>query len=302
MLLISLSMMVIQVRIVEHHHIHQRTNFIIIILTIGDSCADFLSKNLLKIALTEESKADGLSGNTLLSSDERIKSGFMKADAAFEKAGEGVDDSGTTAITTFVKRVAHDKLELICANTGDSRCVLFNEGKTEPMSYDHKPTNQLERDRIHKAGSFVEFSRVNGSLAVSRAFGDLSYKKSQKVPPEEQAVTALPEIKRVTVSLDKSKKKDFSFLILACDGIWDVMSNEDATKFVRDRLIKQRDGKYIPSSASTDSEFDDAVQPKSYRNGEYDLGAICEDMLDYCVKCLDSKDNVSVIIVLFESL
>ena len=78
------------------------------------------------------------------------------------------------------------------------------------------------------------------------------------------------------------------------------MSNEDATKFVRDRLVKQREGKYIPSSATTDSEFDDAVQPKSYKNGEYDLGAICEDMLDYCVKCLDSKDNVSVIIVLFE--
>lgn len=265
----------------------------------GDSCADFLSKNLFKLVLTEESRAENVSVNSLLSSDERIKSGFMKTDAAFEKAGEGVDDSGTTAVTTFVKKIG-DKIEIICANTGDSRCVLFNEGKTEPMSYDHKPTNQLERDRIQRAGSFVEFSRVNGSLAVSRAFGDLSYKKSLKVSPEEQAVTALPDIKRVQISGEKSKRKDYSFLILACDGIWDVMSNEDATKFVRDRLIKQRDGKYIPSSASTDSEFDDAVQPKSYKNGEYDLGAICEDMLDYCVKCLDSKDNVSVVIVLFE--
>lgn len=265
----------------------------------GDSCADFLSKNLFKHVLVEESKADNLTVSTLLSSDDRIKSGFMKTDAAFEKAGEGLDDSGTTAVTTFVKKIG-DKVEVICANTGDSRCVLFNEGKTEPMSYDHKPTNQLERDRIHKAGSFVEFSRVNGSLAVSRAFGDLSYKKSLKVPPEEQAVTALPDIKRVQISVDKSKRKDFTFLVLACDGIWDVMSNEDATKFVRDRLVKQREGKYIPSSATTDSEFDDAVQPKSYKNGEYDLGAICEDMLDYCVKCLDSKDNVSVIIVLFE--
>jgi len=273
----------------------------------GDSCADFLSKNLFKTVVEEEHKLSNLTASSFLSNDDRIKSAFMKTDALFEEYGHGVDDSGSTAITCFIKRTDNNssthKMELICANTGDSRCVLYDQGKTEPMSYDHKPTNPIERDRIHRAGSFVEFSRVNGSLAVSRAFGDLGYKKSTKVRPEEQAVTAHPDLKRVSVSLS-SKKKDFTFLILACDGVWDVMTNEVATKFVHERLVKQREGKYVPMSQQQDSEFDDGSSTnnhqKTLKKGEYDLGSICEDMLDSCVKKLDSKDNVSVIIVLFQ--
>lgn len=263
---------------------------------IGDSCADYLSKNLLRNVLTEEvSLNTKLSEDTLLKSDDIIKKGFMRTDAEFEKASAGVDDSGTTAITNLVKKTKDGKLELICANTGDSRAVAFINGKTEFMSQDHKPTNQSERDRILKADSFVEYGRVNGTLAVSRAFGDLSYKKCSKVPPEAQAVTALPEIKRKVVDPSEyTGEGPLSFLILACDGIWDVMSNEQATEYVSERIEKQRNGTYQP--ANSDAEFDQSNQaPKK----GFDLGAICEEMLDYCVKVLDSKDNVSIIIVLF---
>jgi len=262
----------------------------------GDSCADYLSKNLFRNVLTEEIQTNTkLSPETLLKNDDIIKRGFMRTDAEFERASAGVDDSGTTAVTNIVKRNKDGKLELICANTGDSRAVAYINGKTEPMSYDHKPTNQTERDRILKADSFVEFGRVSGTLAVSRAFGDLSYKKCSKVPPEAQAVTALPDIKRVTIEPEDYTNNNISFLILACDGIWDVMSNEQATQYVLERLEKQKNGTYQPSN-NPDNEFE---SHQAQKQSGFNLGLICEEMLDHCVKVLDSKDNVSVIIVLF---
>jgi protein phosphatase 2C family protein 2/3 len=262
----------------------------------GDSCADFLSKNLLKNILAEEVNHNTkLTPETLLKNDDVIKKGFMRTDAEFEKASAGVDDSGTTAVTALVKKNKDGKIEVICVNTGDSRAVAYINGKTEAMSFDHKPTNQTERERILKADSFVEFGRVSGTLAVSRAFGDLSYKKCSKVPPEAQAVTALPDIKRVVIEPEDYTNNNYSFLLLACDGLWDVMTNEQATSYVLECLKKQKNGTYQPSN-NPDNEFETSQAPK--KQG-YDLGMICEELLDHSVKVLDSKDNVSIVIVLF---
>jgi protein phosphatase PTC2/3 len=100
----------------------------------------------------------------------------LETDADLEKVclQEGIFP-GTTCCTVFIKRIG-DEIEVICPNVGDSRSVLCNMGKTDPLSYDHKPTNELEKKRILSSGGFVEFGRVNGTLAVSRAFGDISYK------------------------------------------------------------------------------------------------------------------------------
>ncbi|EFC41152.1 predicted protein [Naegleria gruberi] len=247
---------------------------------------------------------------SLLNNDQNIEQGFLKTDTEFDKSCAGVDDSGSTATTLTVKRIGKDKLEVICANAGDSRTVLHYKGKTEPMSYDHKPQVNSEKARISKAKSYVEFGRVNGTLAVSRGFGDLSYKKYDKLPQEEQAVIPLPEVKRVVVDLNDNS--EYNFAVLACDGVWDVMSNADATNFVLQRLIEQKNGTYKrltypgdppqqPSSAhgSEHSGFD-APENQSPTPGKFDLGSICEDVLDHCVRGLDSKDNVSVIIVLFQ--
>jgi len=66
--------------------------------------------------------------------------------------------------------------EIICANSGDSRCVLSQNGKAVDMSIDHKPDNAPEKARIEKAGGFVEDNRVKGVLNLSRSMGDLEYK------------------------------------------------------------------------------------------------------------------------------
>mmetsp|Transcript_10982 Transcript_10982/g.20715 ORF Transcript_10982/g.20715 Transcript_10982/m.20715 type:complete len:386 (+) Transcript_10982:276-1433(+) len=135
--------------------------------------------------------------------------------------------AGCTAVVAVVI-----KDEVTVANAGDSRCVFSRNGRAVAMSRDHKPQDPDESDRIHKAGGFVTDGRVNGSLNLSRAIGDMEYKQRKDLDPKEHAVTAFPEI------LSCKLHKDDEFLILACDGIWDVMTNQEAVDFVRQRLGK----------------------------------------------------------------
>ena len=67
--------------------------------------------------------------------------------------------------------------EIICANAGDSRCVLSVDGRALEMSEDHKPELPTEKARIERAGGFVEDNRVKGVLNLSRSLGDLEYKQ-----------------------------------------------------------------------------------------------------------------------------
>jgi len=73
--------------------------------------------------------------------------------------------------------------EIIVANAGDSRCIVVSKGKTENMSVDHKPDDELELKRIRSAGGAVIDGRVNGNLNLSRALGDHEYKASKNVKP-----------------------------------------------------------------------------------------------------------------------
>lgn len=74
-------------------------------------------------------------------------------------------------------------------NVGDSRAVACVAGVAVPLSYDHKPANEGEAKRIVAAGGWVEFNRVNGNLALSRALGDFAFKKNEQKSAEEQIVT-----------------------------------------------------------------------------------------------------------------
>jgi len=80
----------------------------------------------------------------------------------------------------------------------------------------------------------IEFCFVfQGNLALSRALGDFIFKRNADKQPEEQVVSALPD---VTV---KAINEDWEFVLIACDGIWDVLSNEEVLKFVRTRIAQQ---------------------------------------------------------------
>jgi len=73
--------------------------------------------------------------------------------------------------------------EFICANAGDSRTVLSKSKKAIELSHDHKPNDEIEKARIEKAGMQVENGRVGGNLAVSRAIGDLFFKRKEGIEP-----------------------------------------------------------------------------------------------------------------------
>lgn len=90
-------------------------------------------------------------------------------DSIIEEPGK---DSGCTAVVAILKNDV-----LYVANAGDSRCVVCRDGKAIEMSFDHKPEDELEHDRIVKAGGKVtNDGRVNAGLNLSRAIGDHAYK------------------------------------------------------------------------------------------------------------------------------
>ncbi|MEQ2165005.1 Protein phosphatase 1L [Goodea atripinnis] len=134
---------------------------------------------------------------------------------------------GDLFCTTCLVALLSDK-ELIVANVGDSRGVLCDkDGNAIPLSHDHKPYQLKERKRIKKAGGFISFNgswRVQGILAMSRSLGDYPLKNLNVIVPD-------PDI----MSFDLNKLQP-EFMILASDGLWDTFSNEEAVRFIRERL------------------------------------------------------------------
>lgn len=140
------------------------------------------------------------------------------------------DNSGSTAVCAIITPT-----HILCANVGDSRCVLGkNDGSCVNMSEDHKPELAEEKERIIKAGGFVFMDRVNGELAMSRALGDFQYKANEKLSLDCQQVIAYPD-----VSIQERNKND-KLLLIACDGIWDVIENDEAIKFLNDIILTEK--------------------------------------------------------------
>lgn len=157
---------------------------------------------------------------------EAMKKGFMELDAAMsENIFLKEELAGATAVVVLIK----DNI-LYCANAGDSRAIAGINGSFEPLSFDHKPYNEDETRRITAAGGWVENNRVNGNLALSRALGDFIFKKNETKRSEEQIVTACPDV------IVKEINPDWEFIVMACDGIWDVLTSEEVSDFVRKRI------------------------------------------------------------------
>ncbi|CAN7944573.1 unnamed protein product [Ixodes hexagonus] len=166
---------------------------------------------------------------------EAIKKGFLEVDSDMLKDESMKDElAGTTAIVVLIKDG-----KLYCGNVGDSRAIASVNGQVQQLSFDHKPSNESETRRIVAAGGWVEFNRVNGNLALSRALGDFVFKKNEKKSPEEQIVTAYPDV------VVKTLTPDHEFILLACDGIWDVLSNEEVVEFVRVRIADQMEPEQV---------------------------------------------------------
>lgn len=131
---------------------------------------------------------------------------------------------------------------------------------------DHKPGHLVERSRIEAAGGTIcggRCARLDGNLAVSRGLGDFDFKGDRGRPAGEQKVSCVPDIYEV------HNLQPGALLLLACDGLWDVMSSEEAACFVRGRLKREPD---------------------------LDIGEIAAALVRTCLK-MNSSDNVTVLLV-----
>ncbi|KAL1168126.1 hypothetical protein V6Z11_A05G064100 [Gossypium hirsutum] len=198
------------------------------------------------------------------------------------KGGEGIDQdddwaieegphsdfSGPTSGSTACVAILRNN-QLVVANAGDSRCVVSRKGQAYNLSRDHKPDLEAEKERILKAGGFIHAGRVNGSLNLSRAIGDMEFKKNKLLPAEKQTVSANPDINTVELC------DDDDFLVLACDGIWDCMSSQMLVDFIHEQL-----------------------------RSETKLSVICERILDRCLAPSTATgegcDNMTMILVQFK--
>jgi len=232
----------------------------------GSGVSAHCAQNLLPtIIQTEEfkemSKATPGSDDIATIIQQAIHTGFLKLDEEMRQKPEissGDDKSGSTAVCALISPT-----HTYIANCGDSRAVLCRKGVPAVCTLDHKPTVPAEKERIQKAGGSVMIHRVNGSLAVSRALGDFEYKSVEGKGPTEQLVSPAPE-----VFID-ARQQDDEFLVLACDGIWDVMTNEDLCKFIHQQMTV------------TD-----------------DLEKIAASVVDHCL-FKGSRDNMSIVLVAF---
>ncbi|KAG6670527.1 hypothetical protein I3843_Q057600 [Carya illinoinensis] len=121
---------------------------------------------------------------------------------------------------------------LLVANAGDCRAVLSRKGVAIDMSKDHRPIYPSERRRVEELGGYIEDGYLNGVLSVSRALGDWDL----KLPSiSSSPLIADPEFQQMVLT------EDDEFLIIGCDGIWDVMSSQQAVSLVRCGLSRHDD-------------------------------------------------------------
>jgi serine/threonine protein phosphatase PrpC len=178
---------------------------------------------------------------------------------------------GTTALIVLLypRNSDKNKLSLKVVNLGDSRAVICSEYNIgNQISLDHKPHLFCEKNRIQQMGGVLEFDDGDdpriGGMSVSRSFGDL----------DNKYICQTPDVFDYNISGDK-------FIIMGCDGVWDVLSNQDAVDFVMDKY----------------NDLKNSGKSLSYMKGRSENN-IAQKLADYAIE-KGSLDNISVQIIFF---
>jgi protein phosphatase len=177
----------------------------------GRSAADFLGEQLCAkiLALPELTT-------------ETITNVITKLDAEFLQGKDG--NEGSTCLCAVVEPGETSKTwKITIAHVGDSRAVLIRDGKCMPLTTDHKPSHDTEHARIEAAGGYVSGDRVDGTLAMSRAFGDRGYKNDPTRSVDKQRVVATPDVVTIVA-------KESDMLLLCCDGLVECLSNDQVVQ------------------------------------------------------------------------
>ncbi|KAL1560659.1 protein-serine/threonine phosphatase [Salvia divinorum] len=200
---------------------------------MGHAVANFLQQNLFDNILKE---SDFWTNIKIA-----LKSAYQKTDKEILEKSRELGKGGSTAVNAILI----NGKKLIVANVGDSRAVISKKGVAKQLSVDHDPSR--ERKLIESKGGFVsnrpgDVPRVDGQLAVARAFGDKSLKLH---------VTSEPDIAVETID------HDAEFVILASDGVWTVMSNQDAVNCIKTIKDPQAAAKHLIDEALSRKSRDD---------------------------------------------
>lgn len=185
-----------------------------------------------------------------------LKEAFLATDKAFlEKAEREALNSGATACTVLVRGT-----KLYVSWLGDSQAMMYRGGHAQDLMTPHKPERPDEKKRIEDSGGLVIWYgtwRVNGVLSVARAIGDKKLK---------QWVIGLPDV----CEFDLDGTEDY--MIIGCDGLWDVMDNDKVTAFIRE-----------------------------WREKNVGIQGVAKSMVEHCIDNLQGLDNISIVIVFFQN-
>ena len=220
-----------------------------------------------------------------------IRLGIKKTEENFKKEeglnenGEIKDTSGSCAIISMIKNN-----KLIIANVGDSRLVIYKNKKITFVTEDHKPDSEIEKKRIELAGGKIyqtpslfplyqngkkienPWRVLPGRLSVSRTIGDIEAKE-ERFGGMKNVVIALPDITEIELN------NEYNFIVMGCDGIFDVLSNEEILECI-----------YIVLKEKKMTEF---INDDDYHE-------LCGDFASMIIKAAlakESFDNVSCIVI-----
>jgi protein phosphatase 1L len=217
-------------------HDHDLGLFAIFDGHLGHSVPDFLRSNLFDNILNEPD----------FSSDSKnaIRKAYLFTDEKILEKTSELGRGGSTAVTAILIG-SENSVKVVVANVGDSRAVISRNGVAKQLSVDHEPN--VERPSIEKKGGFVsnlpgDVPRVDGQLAVARAFGDRSLKKH---------LSSEPHVAEEPID------ENTNFLILASDGLWKVMSNQEAADAIKDIKHPQAAAKHLTEKAVIRKSKDD---------------------------------------------
>ncbi|GMH03010.1 hypothetical protein Nepgr_004849 [Nepenthes gracilis] len=215
------------------NHGHELGLFAIFDGHLGDSVPAYLQKHLFANILKEEEFWTNPSSS--------IAKAYERTDRAILSHSPDLGRGGSTAVTAILI----DGQKLFVANVGDSRAILSRRGQAVQMTTDHEPNT--ERDSIVNRGGFVsnmpgDVARVNGQLAVSRAFGDKNLKSHLRSDPD---------IKHADIG------PDTDLMILASDGLWKVMANQEAVDIARKIKDPLKAAKQLATEAQNRDSKDD---------------------------------------------
>lgn len=238
----------------------------------GPEAAAYVRKNVMRfffedVKFPESSELDEI---FLEGVEDCLRKAFLLADLALAGDDTISTSSGTTALTALIL----GRL-LLVANAGDCRAVLCRKGEAIDMSQDHRPTYASERRRVEELGGYVDDGYLNGVLSVTRALGDWDLKL-----PEASAspLIADPELQQIILT------EDDEFLIIGCDGIWDVMSSQQAVSIVRRGLRRHDD----PEQSAKDL-VREALRLNTIDN--LTVIVVCLSSLDHYQRERDSKGS-----------